>query len=51
MGTTKLSEKCARCGTFRPQNELNHEARIHHSARQVECVDRKACTRRARRKK
>lgn len=39
-------ELCARCNTLRPVEEINTEAVIHHNAKQLECIDRKACTER-----
>lgn len=47
-GDTKT---CATCGSDRPHGELNYEARTHHNARRLECIDRKACERRKRRKR
>ena len=40
---------CARCGRLVPRHSLNLEARIHHGARALECLDRRECER-ARRK-
>lgn len=45
-GQTRM---CAACGSDRPHGELNYEAQIHHNARRLECIDRKACERRKRR--
>lgn len=42
---------CDRCGSPRRASELNLEALIHHNARALECIDRKACSKRARRRK
>jgi hypothetical protein len=35
----------------RPNFELNFEAQIHHGARRLGCIDRKACERRKRKRK
>jgi hypothetical protein len=43
--------KCALCGRAGPCGTLNVEAVIHHGARGVECIDRKACNRRRRKAK
>ena len=34
---------CERCSIIRPIEELNAEAVHHHSAKQLECIDRKEC--------
>lgn len=42
---------CDRCGATLPASQLNNEARIHHGARELLCIDRRACERRARKVK
>jgi len=43
-------KKCARCGSKYPEVLLNIEAVIHHG-KPCECLDRKACGRRMRRRR
>lgn len=40
---------CSTCGSERPHDELNWEGNIHHGTK-VECIDRKACERRRRKR-
>jgi len=42
---------CHRCDGLRPENEINKEAQIHHNAQWPECIDRKACQSRVRKRK
>ena len=45
LGRDKLNI-CERCESKRPPEELNYEAKIHHGAHKLECIDRKACGKR-----
>lgn len=47
---THAARYCAYCGERREPGELNHEARIHHGARDTRCIDRRRCERARRRK-
>lgn len=41
---------CDVCGSLLPNAALNYEARVHHNARRLECIDRQACERRKRKR-
>lgn len=45
MKKIAVTANCERCGRIVPVESLNFEARIHHGAREVVCLDRKACNR------
>lgn len=41
---------CEKCYSRRPMSELNIEAKLHHGAQSTECIDRKSCDRRRRKR-
>jgi len=43
--------KCARCGRSYPDTILNIEGVIHHGLNTFECLDKKTCKRKERKKK
>lgn len=49
--TGAFRARCQHCGGWFEHGQLNWEALIHHNARRLECLDRKACERRARKKR
>jgi hypothetical protein len=42
---------CRCCDTKQSHSNLNWEALVHHGAKRLECIDRKACERRKRKRK
>ena len=50
LRTGKSTAVCTVCETARPHRELNWEGTAHHNTRGLECIDRGACERRARKR-
>ena len=40
--------RCDYCRSLRVARELNYEAKIHHGAKDLRCIDRKKCEKRKR---